>query len=65
MRPKQVRSLTQRNPSLIDYDELRVEEVRTKLRGLSDEEIAKILSYEKGHEYRKALVESVGNMIDN
>ncbi len=38
------------------YDELSVDSIQKKLRGLSSDEINQILEYEKNHENRKTLV---------
>ena len=45
-------------PPLKGYD-LSVEEVEKKVQGLSTEEIRKVRNYEKGHTYRKTLIESL------
>jgi len=46
-------------PPLKDYDDLSVEDVEGKVRGLSREEIQELLDYEKRHKNRKTLVESL------
>ena len=56
---KQARRRAQDNLPLDDYDGLNVGEVEGKARGLSDEEIEEILSYEKYHENRKTLIEKL------
>jgi hypothetical protein len=44
---------------LNDYDDLGVEEVEKKAKGLSKEEIQDLLDYEKQHKNRKTLVEAL------
>ncbi|CAN5740799.1 hypothetical protein BH24ACT22_BH24ACT22_19710 [soil metagenome] len=56
---KQAREQAQQNLPLNDYDDLNVNEIEDKVQGLSSEEIQDILSYEKQHENRKTLVESL------
>ncbi len=46
-------------PPLKDYDDLSVEDVENKVKGLSKEEIREFLDYEKRHKNRKTLVESL------
>lgn len=46
-------------PPLKGYDDLSVEEVEKKVQRLSTEEIRKLRNYEKGHKYRKTLIESL------
>ena len=50
-------------PPLKDYDDLSVEDVENKVRGLSKEEVRKLLDYEKRHENRKTLVESLSRKV--
>ncbi|MGF1472332.1 MAG: DUF5872 domain-containing protein [Rubrobacteraceae bacterium] len=60
---KQARRQAQKDLPLNDYDNLSVEEVKTKIQGLSVEEIEKILTYEKQHENRKTLVEHLEGRV--
>ena len=46
-------------PPLQDYDDLSVEDVERKVKGLSKEEIREVLDYEKRHKNRKTLTESL------
>ena len=46
-------------PPLKGYDDLSVEDVEKKVKGLSKEEIREVRDYEKGHKNRKTLVESL------
>jgi hypothetical protein len=46
-------------PPLEAYDDLSVEEVENKVRDLSKEEVQQLLAYEKGHQNRKTLIESL------
>ena len=62
---QQARREVQQNLPLNDYDDLSVEEVKTKARGLSSEEIEEILAYEKQHENRKTLIESLRTRVDD
>lgn len=62
---KRARDQAQQNLPLNDYDDLNVDEIEHKVQGLSSEEIQKILSYEKQHENRKTLVESLQSRIDD
>ena len=41
------------------YDDLRVDEVKKKIQGLSSDEVQSILAYEKKHKNRKTLVETL------
>lgn len=50
-------------PPLKDYDDLSVEDVERKVRGLSREEIRELLDYEKRHKNRKTLVGSLGRKV--
>ena len=54
---QQARREAQKDLPLNGYDDLTVGEVKTKVQGLSSEEVEEILSYEKQHENRKTLVE--------
>lgn len=56
---KRARNQAQRDLPLNDYDSLSVEEVKTKIQGLSTKEVEEVLAYEKQHENRKTLVESL------
>ena len=62
---QQARREAQQNLPLDDYDDLSVEEVKTKAQGLSSEEIEEILAYEKQHENRKTLIESLRTRVDD
>ena len=55
----QAREQAQQNLPLKDYSNLSVEEITSKVRGLSEEKIKEILAYEKQHKNRKTLVESL------
>ena len=46
-------------PPLESYDDLSVEEIEKKAKGLSKEEIREVRDYEKGHKNRKTLIESL------
>ena len=46
-------------PPLESYDDLSVEEIEKKAKGLSKEEICEVRDYEKGHKNRKTLIESL------
>jgi hypothetical protein len=50
-------------PPLNNYDELNVEDVENKVRGLSKEEIRGLLDYEKRHKNRKTLVEPLSRKV--
>ena len=50
-------------PPLKDYDDLSVEDVENKVRGLSKEEVRKLLDYEKRHKNRKTLVETLDRKL--
>jgi hypothetical protein len=54
---KQACSEAQRDLPLDDYDQLSVDEIKTKIKGLSEESMDEILIYEKRHANRKTLVE--------
>ena len=54
---KHARKEAREDLPLNGYDDLSVEEVKTKTRGISKEDIKDILAYEKRHENRKSLVE--------
>jgi hypothetical protein len=56
---KQARKGSQAAP-LKDYDGLSVEDVESKVQGLSKEEVRELLDYEKRHKNRKTLIESLG-----
>ena len=62
---KQARDQAQQNLPLNDYDDLSVEEVKTKARGLSRDEVEEILTYERQHQNRKTLVESLQSRSDD
>jgi hypothetical protein len=47
------------NLPLNDYDDLNIDEVKKKMRGLSEDDIETLLDYEKNHANRKTLVESL------
>jgi hypothetical protein len=55
---RQVRKGSQA-PPLKDYDDLRIEDVEKKVKGLSREEIRDLFDYEKRHKNRKTLLESL------
>jgi hypothetical protein len=48
---------------LNDYDDLGVEEVEKKAKGLSREEIQNLLDYEKQHKNRKTLVQALDRKL--
>lgn len=48
---------------LADYDELSVEEVERKAKGLSDEEVERVREYERRHRARKTLLESLDRRL--
>jgi hypothetical protein len=48
---------------LNDYDDLGVEEVEKKAKGLSREEIQNLLDYEKQHKNRKTLVQALDRRL--
>ncbi len=50
-------------PPLKDYDDLSVEDVEKKVKGLSKEEIREVRDYEKRHKNRKTLVESLDRKV--
>ena len=50
-------------PPLKDYDDLSVEDVENKVRGLSKEEIRELLDHEKRHKNRKTLVETLDRKL--
>ncbi len=50
-------------PPLKAYDDLSVEDVENKVKGLSREEIRELLDYEKRHKNRKTLVESLDRKV--
>jgi len=45
------------------YDDLSVDDVETKVKGLSREEIREVRDYEKRHQNRKTLVESLDRKV--
>lgn len=62
---KQARREAQKDLPLNDYDDLSVDEVKTKVQSLSTEGIEKILTYEKQHENRKTLVEHLEGKVED
>ena len=48
---------------LRNYDDLSVQDVESKAQGLSKEEVRDLLDYEKRHENRKTLVESLSRKV--
>ena len=62
---RQAREKAQRDLPLNNYDDLDVEEVKTKIKGLSEKEIEEILDYEEEHAGRKTLVEHLQNVLDS
>ena len=62
---KQAREQAQQNLPLNDYDDLSVEEVKTKAQGLSGDEVEEILAHEKQHQNRKTLVESLQSRLND
>jgi len=52
-----------RDLPLNDYDELSVEEVEKKLKGLSRDDIEAVRSYEKDHKNRKTLLEQIESKL--
>ncbi len=54
---QQARREAQKDLPLNDYDDLSVDDVKTKAQGLSSKETEVLLAYEKQHENRKTLVE--------
>lgn len=60
---KQARNQAQQDLPLNDYDDLSVEEVETKIQGLSEDDVEEILAYEKQHQNRKTLVESLQSRL--
>ncbi|MGH3149037.1 MAG: DUF5872 domain-containing protein [Rubrobacter sp.] len=48
---------------LNDYDDLSVEDIEKKSRGLSDDEVRKVRGYEKQHKNRKTLIESLDRKL--
>lgn len=61
---KQAREQAERDLPLNDYDELSVDEIKSKIRGLSDREVEEILAHEKQHRNRKTLVEALENRLE-
>ena len=62
---QQARKEAQQDLPLNDYDSLSVEEVTSKVRGLSKDEVGKVLAYEKQNENRKTLVESLESRVQD
>ena len=62
---KQARDQAQQDLPLNDYADLSVEEVETKIQGLSEDDLEKILVYEKQHRNRKTLVESLQSRLND
>ena len=62
---QQARRKAQKDLPLNDYDDLGVDEVKTKIQGLSKDEIEEILTYEKQHQNRKTLVENLQSRLDD
>ena len=62
---QQARDQAQQNLPLNDYDDLSVEEVETKVQGLSADDVEEILTYEKQHQNRKTLVESLQSRLND
>lgn len=56
---KQARRQARQDFPLNDYASLSVEEVTSKVRGLSKGEVEKVLAYEKQHQNRKTLIENL------
>ena len=50
-------------PPLEGYDDLGVEDVKSKVKGLSKEKIREVRDYEKGRKNRKTLVESLDRKV--
>ena len=48
---------------IADYDDLSVEEVEDELKGLSEDEMEKVRSYEKEYKGRKTLLERLERKI--
>ena len=62
---QQARKEAQQELPLNDYDSLGVKEITSKVRGLSKEEVEEVLAYEKRHENRKTLVESLEARVED
>jgi hypothetical protein len=62
---KRASKRAQQDLPLNGYDELNLDEIRSKIRGLSDKEVEKILAYEKRCENRRTLVESLENRLED
>lgn len=62
---QQARREAQQDLPLNDYDNLNVEEITSKVRGLSKAEIKEVLAYEKQNENRKTLVESLESWAED
>lgn len=52
-------------PPLANYDELSVEEVERKVKGLSEEEVERVRDYESRHRARKTLLAALESMSRN
>lgn len=50
-------------PPLKDYDELSVEEIQSKIKGLSDEEVQRVRDYESRHRARKTLLQTLDQRL--
>jgi len=50
-------------PPIDDYDNLSIDEVEKKVRGLSRQEIQNVRDYEKRHKNRKTLIESLNRSL--
>jgi hypothetical protein len=50
-------------PPLKNYDDLGVEEIENKIKGLSEDEIEALRNYEKDHKNRKTLLESLDHKL--
>ncbi|MBA3426125.1 MAG: hypothetical protein H0U04_16670 [Rubrobacter sp.] len=50
-------------PPLRDYDDLSIEEIETKIQGLSGQEIETLRAYEKKHKNRKTLLETLDRKL--
>lgn len=52
-------------PPLRNYDDLTVEEIEKKIQGLSKAEIGDLRDYEKKHENRKTLLETLNRRLED
>jgi hypothetical protein len=50
-------------PPVDDYDNLSIDELEKKVRGLSRQEIQDVRDYEKRHKNRKTLIESLDRSL--